>query len=257
MPTSESPISTPISATVLRTAAFNLLSEPLKERHLRDVLGEEAYQGLREHFEAALLGSRASCEHATPREGETRWLAVTLIPDVEANGVVSGCTITTIDVTQQKRTERQLQALRHDVDSGALQRAEARDQPAGELERSQENLREREARLRAILGSAVDGIISIDEAGAVQSLNPAAERLFGYSEAEVIGKNVSLLMPSPYREEHDGYLEAYRKTSHARIIGIGREVEALRKNGEVFPIHLSVGQARLGTRRIFTASSTI
>jgi PAS domain S-box-containing protein len=123
---------------------------------------------------------------------------------------------------------------------------------AADVQQSLEALREREARLRAILGSAVDGIIAIDELGNIQSLNPAAERLFGYSEGEIIGRNVSILMPPPYRDEHDGYLASYRETSHARIIGIGREVEARRKNGEVFPIHLSVGEARLGTRRIFT-----
>jgi PAS domain S-box-containing protein len=113
-------------------------------------------------------------------------------------------------------------------------------------------LLEREARLRAILDSAVDAIIAMDEAGAIESFNPAAERHFGYSEAEVLGRNVSLLMPSPYREEHDGYVAAYVRTGHARIIGAGREVEARRKNGEVFPIHLSVGAARMGDRRIFT-----
>ena len=128
---------------------------------------------------------------------------------------------------------------------------QGRDLPT-DLEQSQEALREREARLRAILGSAVDGIIAIDELGAIQSLNPAAERLFGYSEGEIIGRNVSILMPPPYRDEHDGYLASYRETSHARIIGIGREVEARRKNGEVFPIHLSVGEAHVGNRRIFT-----
>ena len=115
-----------------------------------------------------------------------------------------------------------------------------------------QTLLEREARLRAILDSAVDAIIAMDEAGLIQSFNAAAERLFGYGEDEVLGRNVSLLMPSPYREGHDGYVAAYRSTGHARIIGVGREVEARRKDGQVFPIHLSVGEARMGDRRIFT-----
>ena len=109
-----------------------------------------------------------------------------------------------------------------------------------------------EERIRAILETAVEGIITIDESGIVESLNPAAERLFGYRAAEVIGKNVSTLMPSPYREQHDGYLANYHRTGQARIIGIGREVVGQRKDGSVFPMDLSVGEVRLAGRRLYT-----
>jgi two-component system sensor kinase FixL len=107
-------------------------------------------------------------------------------------------------------------------------------------------------RLRTIIDSAVDGIIVIDEAGKIESFNPAAERLFRYPTTEVIGRNVSMLMPSPYREEHDGYLSRYLATGEARIIGIGREVTGRRRDGSTFPLRLSVGEMTIDGRRKFT-----
>ncbi len=113
-------------------------------------------------------------------------------------------------------------------------------------------LRSSEARWRAIIESAVDGIVVIDGRGCIESFNPAAERLFGYQEGEVIGKNVSMLMPSPYHEEHDGYLARYQRDGHPRIIGIGREVVGRRKDGSTVPVHLSVGEMALGGEPRFT-----
>jgi len=105
---------------------------------------------------------------------------------------------------------------------------------------------ESRARLDALLATAVDGIVIIDAAGIVQVYSPACERLFGYRAEEVVGRNVKMLMPSPYREEHDGYLENYRRTGEKRIIGIGREVMGQRKDGSTFPMYLSVGEGKLG-----------
>ncbi|HLG57553.1 MAG TPA: PAS domain S-box protein [Vicinamibacterales bacterium] len=109
-----------------------------------------------------------------------------------------------------------------------------------------------EARWRAIIDSAVDGIIVIDAHGRVEGFNRAAERLFGYTIDEVLGRNVDMLMPSPYRAEHDTYLSRYLATGHAKIIGIGREVQGLRKDGTTFPLHLSVGEITIGGQRKFT-----
>ena len=114
------------------------------------------------------------------------------------------------------------------------------------------HLQESNARLRSIIDSAVDSIIVIDARGLVESFNPAAQRLFGYSEAEVIGQNVSMLMPPPYRDEHDQYLRNYLTTGRAAIIGIGREVTARRRDGTLLPVHLSVGEMSVGNERKFT-----
>jgi len=107
-------------------------------------------------------------------------------------------------------------------------------------------------RLRAILETAVEGIITIDERGVIESMNPAAEKIFGFTVAEVIGRNVSCLMPSPYRDEHDSYMANYLRTGHAKIIGIGREVIGQRKDGSLFPMDLAVSEVRLAQRRLFT-----
>lgn len=108
------------------------------------------------------------------------------------------------------------------------------------------------ARLQTILDTVVEGIITIDERGSIETLNPAAERTFGYAANEVMGQNVKLLMPEPYHGQHDGYLERYIATGEKKIIGIGREVVGLRKDGSTFPMDLAVSQMELGAERHFT-----
>jgi two-component system CheB/CheR fusion protein len=111
-----------------------------------------------------------------------------------------------------------------------------------------------EARMRAIVSTAVDAIVTIDQRGRIDSCNPATERLFGYRAAEMIGKNIKMLMPQPYRREHDGYIRRYIRTGLAQIIGIGREVMGQRKDGSIFPLALAVSELRLGGggRRMYT-----
>ena len=108
-----------------------------------------------------------------------------------------------------------------------------------------------EALLAAVFEAAVDGIIVIDDRGAIRSVNPAGVRMFGYEAEEIIGKNVNVLMPEPYRSEHDDYLDAYRDTGRRKIIGIGREVTGLRRNGEKFPMHLSVAEVEAPGEQLF------
>ena len=108
------------------------------------------------------------------------------------------------------------------------------------------------AKLGGILESAVTAILTIDDRGLIESINPATERLFGYSAAELIGQNVKVLMPEPYKDEHDRYVADYLDTGVKKIIGIGREVSGRRKDGTTFPLHLSVSQFSADGRRYFT-----
>jgi PAS domain S-box-containing protein len=139
-----------------------------------------------------------------------------------------------------------------------LRRLERREEPnqgpvsvSDPRAKTHSNLSDTAERLRAILQTAVEAIITIDEHGTVESMNPAAEKMFGFM-AEAGRKNVSLLMPSPYREEHDGYMATYVRTGQAKIIGIGREVVGQRKDGTVFPMDLAVSEVNLAERRLFT-----
>ena len=120
-----------------------------------------------------------------------------------------------------------------------------------DLEQSQASLREREARLEAVLATVPDAMVTIDGKGHIQSFSATAERLFGFRLDEVQGRNVSMLMPSPYRKEHDGYLNHYLKTGERRIIGKERVVVGHRKDGSTFPMELFVGEALLSDTRQF------
>ncbi|MDR3417333.1 MAG: PAS domain S-box protein [Nevskia sp.] len=123
--------------------------------------------------------------------------------------------------------------------------------PAGNLEQTRARLEASEAELRAVVECAVDGIIVIDAQGRIEAFNPAAERLFGYSVAEVMGQNVRLLMPEPYRSGHDQYVANYLHSGVRKVIGIGREVTGRRRDGSTFPMDLAVNEMRVGEQRKF------
>jgi len=110
---------------------------------------------------------------------------------------------------------------------------------------------ENAALLKAIIENAIDGIITIDERGNIESINPAACKLFEYTPEETIGKNVSILMPPPDKEQHDEYLQRYQQTGHAHIIGIGRNVVGLKKNGTKFPFRLGISEVQFLGRKIY------
>jgi PAS domain S-box-containing protein len=146
----------------------------------------------------------------------------------------------------RKLSRPELLALIAELQSKHARRSQQQERQAAEA------LSEREERLRAILNTAVEGIITIDHRGLIESANPAAQDIFGYRAAEIIGKNVSMLMPQPHREAHDGYLSRYLQTGQARIIGLGREVSGQRKDGSLFPMELAVSEVKLRDRILFT-----
>jgi PAS domain S-box-containing protein len=154
------------------------------------------------------------------RGGQRLSVSLSAMPIRARTGAPTGAVVTTRDLTAQRHAER------------ALGRSEAR--------------------WRAIIETAVDAIILINRHGRVESFNPAASRMFGYPQDEVIGRNVSMLMPEPYASEHDHYLRRYQMTGERRIIGIGREVLGRRKDGTTFPAHLSVGELAIEGERMFS-----
>ncbi len=107
-------------------------------------------------------------------------------------------------------------------------------------------------RTKAIVETIVDGVITIDQHGLIDTVNPATERIFGYNSEELIGKNVSMLMPNPYRREHDSYVNNYLVSGNKKIIGIGREVSGQRKDGEIFPLELAISEMVVNGQRMFT-----
>jgi two-component system, LuxR family, sensor kinase FixL len=120
------------------------------------------------------------------------------------------------------------------------------------LKRAEEALRESENKINSIIQAAVDGIITIDSGGIMEMVNPSAAKLFGYQAEELLGKSINMLMPEPDKSRHDGYMHNYETTGKKKIIGIGREVTGLRKDGSTFPFFLSVSEARVQGRRLYT-----
>ena len=111
---------------------------------------------------------------------------------------------------------------------------------------------ESDNRMRAIVNTVVDAIITIDDRGTVENLNPAAAQVFGYRPEEVVGRNVKMLMPEPYHHQHDGYIRNYLTTGRAEVIGLGREVAGRRKDGSTFPMELAIGEMAVDGKRMFT-----
>jgi len=156
------------------------------------------------------------------------------------------------DITAVKEAELELRAHADTLARRVAERTASLEHTSQKLNLSNTRLRDGEARLRAILDTAAEGIVTINSDGLIEGFNRASEQIFGYKAQEVAGKNVSLLMPAAYALEHDQFLEAYLRTGVKKIIGIGREVTGLRKDGSTFPMELGVSEVRLEGRLLFT-----
>jgi PAS domain S-box-containing protein len=142
-------------------------------------------------------------------------------------------------------SHRNAQKVENELETALLAQQDANERQAEsirQLEVAHEEIREQEQRYKGILENVVDAVININEQGIIENFNPAAEQMFGYTANEVVGTNVSLLMPSPYREEHDRHLKRYRLTGTKNIIGLSQEVIGMRKNGQTFPLQLAVSE---------------
>ena len=199
---------------------FKIPTQKVIGMTVRELLGDGPYDVVRPHILEALAGKRVEYEAEIELPDGRHVMQLKYVPEVDEHGSVLGFFGLVQDMTERKLSE--------------------------------EALAEKERRLRAIVDTAADAIITIGERGEIDTFNPAAERMFGYSRAEAIGQNVKMLMPSPHREEHDGYLARYLETGESRIIGVGREAIARRKDGSTFPIDLSVSRFHDGTQDLFT-----
>ena len=156
------------------------------------------------------------------------------------------------DITEMEKAERALRVLNEELEERVQDRTNELRHELKQRERTQIALQQSEERQRAIMDSAVDGIIVINQKGIIESFSHSATEMFGYASSEVIGKNISMLMPAPYRSHHDGYLRKYLAGGQPQVIGRGREVRGRRKDGSIFPMEIGVSEVDLGDYRVFT-----
>jgi PAS domain S-box-containing protein len=196
--------------------------EELRERTVFDLTHPEDVPRHREFF-AELMAGRSNSFQLEKRfvrkDGSIFWGRVTVYPLRDESGQVTHHVGLVEDVSERRRTKEELQASTE--------------------------------RLQAVLNAAVDGIVLIDPSGIIRSVNPSIQKMFGYAPEDLVGRNVKMLMPEPWREEHDGYLARYLATGEARIIGIGREVAGRRRDGSTFPVDLAVSEVRHGGEMFF------
>ena len=184
-----------------------------KEVHRRGLAGEEI---------------SSSGERFVRGDGSVQWIKWEVLPWYTDTNDVAGILIAAEDISRQIQSDEAMRQLNESLEQQVVERTQ--------------KLRNREDRLQATLNATLDAVVTIDQRGRIQTVNPAAEAIFGYSAAELVGQNVSMLMPEPYHGEHDGYLNHYLNTGVKRILGSGRELVGKKKDGFIFPIELKVNE---------------
>jgi two-component system, LuxR family, sensor kinase FixL len=174
------------------------------------------------------------------KDGSLFWANVVITAWRDDAGNLRAFTKVTRDITERKRAEEELVKAQSELERKVEQRTTSLAAEVTQRIQSEEILERSESWLRSLIAATQDAVLSIDRRGCVVLFNPAAERIFGYAAAEIVGRKVNKLMAEPYASEHDGYIERYERTGEAHAIGRIRTVTAKRKNGELFPIELSV-----------------
>lgn len=211
-----------VEANLVYQKLLGYSEEELSERTVFDLTHPEDVPRNRELFADLTSGKSNSYQFEKRfirKDGSVFWGFLTVYPLRDDQGRVTHHIGMVEDVSERRRTEAALQ--------------------------------ESTERLQAVLNAAVDGVVLINPSGLIQSVNPSVRKLFGYEPEELVGQNVKILMPAPWREEHDGYLSRYLATGEARIIGIGRQVEGRRRDGSTFPLDLAVSEVRHGDEVFF------
>ena len=174
-----------------------------------------------------------------------KWLTISTVKNEQ--GIVTHYVGTHLDISAQKSAEAEIRRLNVGLEQRVAERT-------AELALASARLQQSSALVAAIVDTMVDGLITIDDHGTVETYNKAAEQIFGYSSDEVVGQNISMLMPEPYLSEHDGHLAKYRATGKAHILGISREVMGRGRDGSLFPLELSVNELLLGDKLRFVGT---
>jgi PAS domain S-box-containing protein len=229
-------------------------------RHVREILGEAAFKIVEKYFSRALAGETLTYEEEILyTHGGLQHIQVIYVPDIDDAGNVQGLFVSVADTARLYEAEKALEAEKKDL-TERLQ-AEAQDFRGLEDSFHQDILN----RLKAIhgarrhqqligdmLSNIADAVATINRHGIIETFNPSAEQMFGYSAVEAVGQNVRLLMPEPYHGEHDGYLQTYLTTGRSKILNVGsREVTAKRKDGSLFAMELSVGEMTIDDHTVF------